>query len=85
MLKEKFPKKEEYEEDWKAPIKETLLREEDVAKLKIVKDYVLMKGKLYRRMLGVILSRCVGYEEAQRKLEEVHSKTCGFYKEVSLY
>lgn len=85
MLKEKFPEKEECEEDWRAPIKETLLREEDVAELKTVKDYVLMKEELYRKMLRVILSRCVGYKEAQRKLEKVHSKMCGFYKEVSLY
>ena len=36
------------EEDWRAPIKEALLKEEDVAELKTLKDYVLMKGELYR-------------------------------------
>lgn len=56
-----------------------------MAKLKTVKDYVLMNGELYRRMPGGILSRCKGYEETQRKLEEVHNKTCGFCGEVSLY
>lgn len=43
------------------------MKEEDVSKLKTVKDYVLMKGDLYRRMPGGILSRCMGHEEPQRK------------------
>lgn len=47
------------------------MKEEDVVELKTIKDYVL--------------SRCLGHKEAQRKLEELHSGTCGFYKEVSLY
>ena len=64
---------------------EALLKEEDVAGLKILKYYVLMKGELYRKMQGGILSRCVGHEKAQRKLKEVHSRTCGFYGEISLY
>ena len=85
MLKERFPEKEGCEKDWKAPIKEALLKEEDVVELKIVKDYVLMKGKLYHKMLRGILSRCVGHKEAQRKLEKMHSITCGFCREVSLY
>ena len=54
-------------------------------KLKALKDYALVKGELYRRMLGGILSRCVGQEEAQRKLREIHDRTCGFYREVNLY
>ena len=85
MLKERFLEKEGCEKDWRAPIKEALLKEEDVAELKTVKDYVLMKGELYHRMLKGILSRCVGHEETQRKLEKVHSKTCGICKKVSLY
>ena len=44
---------------------EALLKEEDVAGLKILKYYVLMKGELYRRIPGGILSRCVRHEEAQ--------------------
>ena len=36
-------------------------------------------------MSGGILSRCVGQEEAQKKLKEVHDKTCGFYGENNLY
>ena len=44
-----------------------------------------MKGELYCRMLGGILSRCVGHEKARRKLKEVHGKTCEFCGEISLY
>ena len=44
-----------------------------------------MKGELYCRMPGGILLRCVEHKETQRKLEEVHNRTCGFYGEVSLY
>jgi len=39
ILKEKFPEREECKEDWRAPIREALLKEEEVAKLKTVKDY----------------------------------------------
>ena len=56
-----------------------------MAKLKALKDYTLVKGELYHRMSGRILSRCVGQEEAQRKLREVHDRTCRFYEEVNLY
>ena len=44
-----------------------------------------MKRELYRRMSGEILSRCVGNEEAQRKLKEVHGRTYGFRCEINLY
>ena len=54
-------------------------------KLKALKDNALVKGELYHKMLGGILSRCVGQEEAQRKLREIHDRTCGFYREVNLY
>ena len=56
-----------------------------MADLKTLKDYTLMKGELYRRMSGGILSRCVGQEGALRKLKEVHGRTCGFCCEINLY
>ena len=56
-----------------------------MAELKILKDYVPMKGELYRRMLGGILSRCMGHEETQRKMKEVHDRICRFCGEISLY
>ena len=67
------------------PQREVLMRGEDAAELKILIDYALVREELYRRMPGEVLSRCVGQEEAQRKLKEVHDKTCGSYGEVSLY
>ena len=84
VLKENF-QDEQCEGDWRIPIKEALMKEEDTAGLKVLKDYALVRGKLYRRMPGGVLSRCVGQEEAQRKLKEVHDKTCRSYGEVSLY
>ena len=59
------------EKDWRIPIKEFLIKEGDMADLKILKDYTLVKGELYCRMPIGILSRCVGQEKAQRKLKEV--------------
>ena len=41
-----------------------MIKGDDVAGLKILKDYVLVKEELYRRMPGGVLSRCVGQEEA---------------------
>ena len=60
------------------------MKERDLAELKTLKDYVMMKGELYHRMSGGILSRCLGYEEAKRKLKELHGRTYGFYGEISL-
>ena len=51
----------------------------------MLKDYTLVKEELYRRMLGGVLSRCVGQKEAQRKLKEIHHKTYESCEEVSLY
>ena len=62
-----------------------MLKEGDVAELKILKDYILMKGELYRRTPEGILFGCVGHEKAQRKLREVHGRTCRFCDEISLY
>ena len=84
VLKEKF-QEEQDERDWRIPIKETLVKGDDAAELKVLKDYALVKEELYRRMPGGVLSRCVGLEEAQRKLKEIHDKTCGSCQEVSLY
>ena len=84
VLKERF-QEEWCKGDWRIPIREALMRGEGAAKLKVLKDYTLVRGGLYRRMPGGVLSRCVGQEEAQRKLKEVHDKTCGSCGEVSLY
>jgi len=51
----------------------------------VLKDYALIRGELYSRMPSGVLSRCVGWKEAQKKLKEVHDKTCGSCIEVNLY
>ena len=84
MLKEKF-QEEQCEGDWRIPIKEALMKEEDTAGLKVLKDYALVRGESYRKMPGGVLSRCVGQKEAHRKLKKVHDKACGSCGEVSLY
>ena len=84
MLKERF-QEEQCQGDRRIPIREVLMRGEDAAELKIPKDYALVREELYRRMPGGVLSRCVGQKEAQRKLKEVHDKTCESCGEVSLY
>ena len=61
------------------------MKEDDAVELKVLKDYTLVRGELYRRMLGGVLSKCVGQEEAQRKLKEVHDKTCRSCEEINLY
>ena len=85
ILQERFHKKQGCEEDLRVPIREALLKEGEMAELKTLEDYVLMKGELYCRMLEGILSRCVRHEEAQRKLKEAHNKTCGYCGEIGLY
>ena len=52
------------EGDWQILIREVLMRGEDAAELKILKDYALVKEELYRRMPGGVLSKCVGQEKA---------------------
>ena len=62
-----------------------MIKEGDMTKLKVLKDYALVKRELYHKMPGGVLSRCVGQKKAQRKLKEVHDRTCGFCGEVNLY
>ena len=40
------------------------MKEEDAAELNVLKDYALVRGELYRRMLGGVLSRCIRQEKA---------------------
>ena len=61
MLKERF-QEEQCKGDWRIPIKEALMKEEDTAKPKVLKDYALVRGELYRRMPG-------GAEGSSKKIE----------------
>uniref|UniRef100_A0A2N9GU17 Integrase catalytic domain-containing protein n=1 Tax=Fagus sylvatica TaxID=28930 RepID=A0A2N9GU17_FAGSY len=72
-------------EDWRTPIKAKLVAPEGVADLKVLKDYVLIAGDLYRRLPGGVLARCVNLQEAAKKLTEVHEKCCELRDGISLY
>ena len=61
------------------------MKKEGMTELKVLKDYALVRGELYRKIPGRVLSRCVGQDEAQRKLKEMHGKTCRSCGEVSIY
>ena len=62
-FKERF-QEEQCKGDWRIPIREALVKEEDAVELKVLKDYAMVRGELYRRMLSGVLSRYVGHEEA---------------------
>ena len=59
MLKKRFLE-ERCERDWRIPIREALIKGEGAAELKVLKDYALLRGELYRKMPSGVLSRCVG-------------------------
>lgn len=40
------------------------MKEESIERLKSTKDYTLMKGELYRKILGGIVVRCIEHKEA---------------------
>ena len=61
------------------------MKGEGASKLKLLKDFAMMRGEQYRRIPGGVLSRCVGQDKAHKKLKEVHDKTCGSCGEISLY
>ena len=58
---------------------------EGVVDLKVLKDFVLISGDLYRRLPGGILARCVSLQEGTKKLQEVHEKSCELEGGVSFY
>uniref|UniRef100_A0A2N9HSJ2 Integrase catalytic domain-containing protein n=1 Tax=Fagus sylvatica TaxID=28930 RepID=A0A2N9HSJ2_FAGSY len=75
LLREKFKEQNLDAEDWRTPIKAKLMSPEGVADLKVLKDYVLIAGDLYRRLPGGVLARCVnpprGSKKANRGPREV--------------
>uniref|UniRef100_A0A2N9GEB7 RNA-directed DNA polymerase n=1 Tax=Fagus sylvatica TaxID=28930 RepID=A0A2N9GEB7_FAGSY len=68
LLREKFKEQNFDAEDWRTPIRAKLVSPEGVADLKMLKDYVLIAGDLYRRLPGGVLARCVNLQEAAKKL-----------------
>ena len=51
----------------------------------MLKDYALMVGKLYKKLPGGVLARCLSPGESTKRLKEVHEKSCGPSGFVSLY
>ena len=50
-----------------------------------LRDYTLIEGELYKRLLGGILSRCINKKEGKLRLEELHTQACGTIEKISLY
>uniref|UniRef100_A0A2N9GBA6 RNA-directed DNA polymerase n=1 Tax=Fagus sylvatica TaxID=28930 RepID=A0A2N9GBA6_FAGSY len=75
LLREKFKEPNLDAEDWRTPIKAKLVAPEGVADLKVLKDYVLIAGDLYRRLPGGVLGTMCepprGSKEANRGPREV--------------
>uniref|UniRef100_A0A2N9I5K1 Uncharacterized protein n=1 Tax=Fagus sylvatica TaxID=28930 RepID=A0A2N9I5K1_FAGSY len=85
LLREKFKEQNLDAEDWQTPIKAKLMSPEGVVDLKVLKDYVLIAGDLYRRLPGGVLARCVNLQEAAKKLIDFHERCWEFRDGVSLY
>jgi hypothetical protein len=85
LLKERFKEQDFDAEDWRIPIRAKLMSPEGAADLKVLKDYVLIAGDLYRRLPGGVLARCISLTEAAKKLTKVHEKSCEFRDGISLY
>ena len=79
-----FPEEPE-QQDWRNKIKEKIKEAGHGRSIKELRDYTLIKGELYRRLPGGILSRCISEKEGKLRLEELHSQVCGVIEKISLY
>ena len=69
MLKEEFSDQPLRQTNWQSSIKEALLSPSEKDLLKILKDYALMAGELYKKLPGGVLARCLSpSEEIRRKI-----------------
>ena len=85
MLKEELSDQPLGHTEWRSPIKEALLSPDEKDHSKILKDYALMVGELYKKLPGGVLARCLSPGESIKRLNEVHEKSCGHSGSVSLY
>ena len=53
--------------------------------MKELKEYTIIEGELYRKLLGGILSRCINEKEGKLRLEKLHTQVCGIAEKISLY
>ena len=85
MLKEELFDQPLGHTDWRSSIKEALLSPDEKVHLKILKDYALMVGELYKKLPRGVLARCLSPGESTKQLKEVHEKSCGPSGSVSFY
>nr|POE97889.1 hypothetical protein CFP56_33829 [Quercus suber] len=85
MLKEEFFDQPLEQANWRSSLKEVLLSSNENDHLKVLKDYALMAGELYRKLPGGILARCLSPGDSTKQLKEVHGKSVGSNSSVSLY
>ena len=85
MLKEEFSDQPLGQTNWQSTIKEALLSPSEKDLLKILKDYALMAGELYKKLPGGVLARCLSPSESTKRLKEIHENSCGPSGSVSLY
>ena len=71
--------------DWRSEIKEKMKEAGPRGSIKELRDYTLIKGELYRRLPGGILSRCINKKEGKLRLEELHTQACEIAEKISLY
>ncbi|XP_026435146.1 uncharacterized protein LOC113332861 [Papaver somniferum] len=77
----------ELKDDWRTTYIEDLTRgaDDQVLPVKVLHQFVLIRGALYFRTSGGALSRCVGKSEAQEILNRVHEESCGQTGGIPLY
>ena len=66
MLKEEFSDQLLGLTDWWPSIKEALLSPDEKDHLKVLKDYSLMVGELYKKLPGGVLPRCLSLGESTK-------------------
>ena len=77
--------KESKQWDWRSEIKEKIKEAGPGWSIKKLRDYTLIEGELYRRLLGGILSRCINEKEGKLRLEELHTQACEVAEKINLY
>ena len=71
--------------DWRSEVEEKMKEAGLGGSIKELKEYALIKGEQYRRLLGGILSRCINEKEGKLRLEKLHAQVCGIAEKISLY
>ena len=53
--------------------------------IKELREYALIEGELYRRLLGGILSKCINEKEGKLSLEKLYTQVYGIAEKICLY